>query len=199
MVHLEFSNDPCNEGDGHRGKTPDDKVTVFSFKVVVNKTDRSGNALKGARFTLQMQDGETWKDVYTDIGDGKTTEFTFTGLDSGTYKLIESTVPDGYNKAEDIIFEVRPTFDKRSDNPMLTALAVFQDGNDISNGEGAEFSVDVLDGTITTSVVNTTGIQMPGTGGSGVYVIYAGGAILLAGGAALALTKAKKGKDSSIA
>lgn len=199
VVHLEFSNDPYNDGEGHRGTTPEDKVTVFSFKVVVNKTDKAGNALKGAKFTLQIQDGEAWKDVYTDIGDGGTTEFTFTGLDSGTYKLIESTVPDGYNKADDIIFEVRPTFDKTSDNPMVTALAVFREGEDISNGEGAEFSVDVPDGTITTSVVNTTGVQMPGTGGSGVYLIYAGGAILLAGGAALAVTKAKKEKNSAAA
>lgn len=189
-VHLEFSNDPYGDG---KGETPKDKVTVFSFKVVVDKTDKDGKPLAGAKFTLQMQQPDgSFKDLYVDVGDGEATEFVFNGLDSGIYKLIESQVPDGYNKADDIIFEVKSTYDKESDNPELTGLVVLQDGKDVSTGEGAKFSVTLVEGTIDTAIVNTTGVQMPGTGGAGVYLIYAGGAVLLAGGAALAVSKKKQ-------
>ena len=127
------------------------------------------------------------------------TKFTFTGLDSGKYKLVETKVPAGYNKADDVEFEIVSTMDgddEESAEPSLTNLEVKDmDGNVIS-GEGKTFIVNVSEGSASTTVVNTTGIRLPSTGGMGTYVIYGGGAALVAGGIALAVIKKKKDSDA---
>ena len=51
-AHLEFSNNPNGEGTG---KTTDDKVYDWTFKMGVNKVDKSGNALTGAKFVLSKK------------------------------------------------------------------------------------------------------------------------------------------------
>ena len=58
-VKLIYSNNPNYTGSGETsptGETPKDKVIVFTYKVVVNKVDQSGNALAGAGFTLYKKD-----------------------------------------------------------------------------------------------------------------------------------------------
>ncbi len=51
-VTLEFSNNPNSEGDGDHGTTPKDTVIVFTYKVIINKTDADNKPLKGAAFEL---------------------------------------------------------------------------------------------------------------------------------------------------
>ena len=38
-MYMEFSNNPNNEQGGDKGQTPEDKVIVFTYKVVINKID----------------------------------------------------------------------------------------------------------------------------------------------------------------
>ena len=157
-VYLEFSNNPYEEGTG---KTEKDKVIVFTYKLVVNKTDSHDNPLKGAGFTLSKKNLDG---TYTVIGEELTgedmTTFTWTGLDDGDYKLEETTIPEGYNKMADIVFSISATHDETSDDPKLKSL----DGGLMGIG-------DVSTGTITKAIVNNTGTVLPETGAEGTFLL----------------------------
>ena len=65
-MYLEYSNNPNAGGEGDTDKTPKDKVIVFTYKVVANKTD-GNTALTGAAFEL-------FKKVVTVDATGQTSE-----------------------------------------------------------------------------------------------------------------------------
>ena len=181
-VHLEFSNNPNKGGEGETGKTPEDKVIVFTFKAVANKTDEKGNALKGAGFTLYKADGTKIKEIAA----GDATTFEFKGLDSGKYKLVETTVPDGYTKASDIEFTIKATYETLSDDPKLVKL-------DVDPADA--FNVDSQAGSVTTTVVNKSGHELPKTGGAGVIALYVVGLALIAAAiVAIVIRRRNEGK-----
>ena len=171
-VDLEFSNNPNAGGEGDKGKTPEDKVIVFTYKVVVNKVNPENQPLAGAEFTLSkiMQDGT--KRAVAVVKNQAGTSFEFKGLDDGNYILEETVVPAGYNGISPITFKVTADHQIESDNPTLTSL----------NGEKVTgeitFTADKTAGTLTTSVVNKTGAVLPETGGIGTTLFYVFGAIL---------------------
>ena len=177
-VYLEFSNDPYSESTG---KTETDKVTVFTYQIVINKTDAQGTALKGAGFTLSKKNVDG---TYVAIGGERKgddmTTFTWTGLDDGDYLLVESTVPSGYNKMTDLYFSVSATHSETDGNPQLLTL----DGGLLGTGE-------VATGAIEKNIVNNTGTVLPETGARGTLMLIGGGA-LLAGVAAVFMVTRKK-------
>ena len=177
-VYLEFSNDPYGEGTG---KTEIDKVTVYTYKMVVNKTDSHGHALEGAGFTLYKKNlaGEYIALGAELKGDAMTT-FTWTGLDDGDYKLVESTVPEGYNKMADILFSISAEHSEVAGQPTLTLL----DGGLM--GEG-----DVATGTIEKDIVNNTGTVLPETGAEGTFFLITGGTMLVILAAVFMITRKK--------
>lgn len=180
-VYLEFSNNPYDSGEGKpTGKTPKDKVTVFTFKIVVNKVKGDNNPLAGAGFTLYKFD-KTAND-YKPVGQelkGVTT-FNFERLDAGKYKIVETTVPDGYNKAKDIEFTVTATYDTDSPDPQLTNLVV-----DPADG----FTIQLEAGSVTTNVVNNSGNELPSTGGVGTTLFYVIGGMMMIGAGVLLVAK----------
>lgn len=194
-AHLEYSSNPNAGGEGETSVTPPDKVAAFTFEVIVDKVDKAGKPLTGAEFELQVKKNGEWVKARDVNKNDAGTQFTFTGLDSGEYKLVETKVPNGYNKADDVEFQIVSVMDEESNDPKLTSLKVMQGDKEISTGDDAKFTVVVDAGQATTNVVNTTGIRLPSTGGMGTYVIYGGGAALVAGGIVLAVVKKKK--DSS--
>lgn len=165
-VYLEFSNNPYEEGTG---ETEPDKVIVFTYQLVVNKTDSHGHPLEGAGFTLSKKNVDG---IYTVIGKelkGDTlTTFTWEGLDDGDYKLEETTVPEGYNKMADIVFSVSATHDELSDDPKLTYL----DGDLMGTG-----TVDL--GSIEKDIVNNTGTVLPETGAEGTFMLITASALFV--------------------
>ena len=190
---LEYNNNPYYEGDGKpdkTGETPWDKVVVFTYVLNANKVDGQGNALEGAGFTLYKYDKET--EAYVAVGDEITgvTTFTFNGLDAGKYKLVETTVPAGYNKADDIEFTIEATYDTDKADPKLTGLVVKDaSGNVISEGEELVFGTVVTDGSVNTDIENLTGAELPETGGIGTTMFYVIGAILVVGAAVVMITR----------
>lgn len=187
-VYLEYSNNPNQSGEGGNhptGETPKDTVIVFTYKVVANKvtgnpdynkedeTSKEYIELVGAGFTLYKKDIEAGD--YVQIGNEVTgpemTTFEWKGLDDGEYKLVETTVPAGYNKIADIIFTVTAEHDVTSDDPKLTALS----GNGTSGEVSVTFAPDVEAGSLSTKVVNEKGALLPSTGGMGTTLFYVAG------------------------
>ena len=172
-VYLEFSNNPYDEGTG---ETEEDKVIVFTYEVVIDKVDADGNALAGAEFELSKWDGAAWVALTVEVTDGTT--FTWTGLDDGKYKLVETVVPAGYNGMDPIEFEITAEHDEEADEPALTKL----------EGVG---TVVLEDGTLTEAIVNRTGTVLPSTGAKGTVMLIGCSALLVMFAAVFMVTRKK--------
>lgn len=185
-MHIEFSNNPNGEGTG---QTPDDTNIVFTYKVVVNKVDEDKKPLAGAQFTLQKKQANgSWEDIGSATVSENQATFTFSGLDDGDYKLIETVTPDGYNDIADIEFTITAEHDILSNDPRLTSLT-----GDTTTGE-ITFTPNTSNGSLTTDVENKSGAELPETGGMGTTIFYVLGAILVLGAGVLLI--ARKRTDS---
>ena len=186
-VYLDFSNNPNNGGEGDRGKTPEDKVIVFTYKLTVNKVDKENKPLTGAEFSLFKK--VNGKDELVEVKkilstNAEGTKFEVTGLDDGTYVLRETKTPDGYNSIEDQTFTISAKHDENSDDPKLTELT-----GDVASGSIIDLGVMLEKGELSTDVVNNKGSVLPSTGGAGRVAIYVIGAILVLGGGIVLVTK----------
>lgn len=181
---LEFSNNPNVGGEGNTGKTPTDKVIVFTYQLDINKTFNGGTPDDNdlPEFTLYKFDSAT-NDYTTNVGkvditktaDDKYTA-SFKRVDDGKYKLVETKTPAGFNTAADTTFEITADHDVESDNPQLTVLKINTTaGNTIT-------------GTVTADVVNQKGSNLPSTGGMGTVLLYVAGiAVFVLAGATLVM------------
>lgn len=197
-VYLQFSNNKYGEGTG---KTEEHKVTVFTFKLEVTKygkTDSDKEALNGAGFTLYKATKVNPADLdYAKVGDEvqhtNGNVFDFTGLDSGYYKIVETTTPKGYNTIDPITFTVTATYNSADEPGTLTDLTV----TDVKVGgvAPAEQTFTVNRGTgeagtaqIKTDVVDIPGSKLPSTGGMGTVLLYVAGiAVFVLAGATLVM------------
>ncbi len=166
-VFLEFSNNPYDTTS--TGKTGEDKVTVFTYQLIINKTDSHGHALKGAGFTLYKKDvNGDYNIIGTELKGADMTTFNWMGIDDGDYKLVESTVPEGYNKMSDIVFSISAVHSENAGEPTLISL------------DGGVMGTGVVDtGAITKDIVNNTGTILPETGAMGTMWLIFGGAMLV--------------------
>ena len=190
-VKLEFSNNPNKGGEGDRGETPEDKVIVFTYKLIVNKFEMVGEEKKprtGAEFSLfKKVDGKDELVEVKKIVNAEGTEFRFEGLDDGTYVLRETKAPFGYNIIEkDQTFTISAEHEENNDDlPKLIALT----GNPASGSIIKNFGVTLERGELSTDVENKKGAVLPSTGGAGRVAIYVIGAILVLGGGIVLVTK----------
>ena len=110
---------------------------------------------------------------------------TFSGLGAGTYKIEETVVPAGYNKADDIEFTISFAIDKTDPtNPV---------GEFSSNNAAV-----VLDGTnnvFKTTIINRQGTELPSTGGIGTTIFYVVGSILVVAAGVLLITKKRMSRE----
>lgn len=192
---LEFSNNPNDEQGGDTGTTPKDTVVVFTYKTHIDKVDNQDRPLAGAAFQLEkfVADNEgaetnndvkgNWIFVTAIEADIEKTAFEFRGLDDGTYRLTEITTPDGYNTIAPIIFNITATHDTNSDTPEVTVL----NGTDIN--EEITFTSNLGEGSLTTKVINQSGLELPETGGIGTAIFYVLGCILVIGAGVLLIAK----------
>lgn len=200
-AYLEFSNNPNNGGEG-TNNTPEDKVIVFTYKFVVDKSFTGADAPAAddmPEFTLYkyLPTGTDGALVATQIGDpvkvtGNATDgfkAEFPRLDDGKYMVSETKVPQGFNKAPDTYFEISATHSE-GDNPALSTLKVtfYTDATFATTaGDPADGVIDT--GTVTVDIENKTGSELPSTGGMGTTMLYvAGAAIVLIAGIGLAVT-----------
>ena len=121
-----------------------------------------------------------WVPVTDELTGEHMTTFTWSGLDDGDYKLVETKTPAGYNTIDPIEFTITAEHETESDDPKLTKL----EGGNLVTGE---FKAT---GVITTDVVNNAGATLPETGGIGTTIFYAVGGVLVL--AAIVLLVSKK-------
>lgn len=172
---LVYSNDPTNSKN-HGELT--DKEKVYSSKIVIDKYDANvadkSKKLEGAKFVLKNSDGKfykfdtsankvVWVDTRKDADVFVTTvngEAEVRGLKNGTYYLIETEAPAGYNL-------------------LSETIEVVVAGSD----------TDTTKLTYKVEVGNSTGSLLPGTGGIGTQIFYIAGAALLLGAVVVLLVK----------
>ena len=188
--HVTYTNNPNDEQFGEGGKTPDDVVIVFTYKTIVNKVTKNPNydpkvegseayiPLKGAGFTLYKKNASGTEAVGAELKGKDMTTFTWSGLDDGDYKLVETTTPSGYNTIPDIEFTITATHDESSDNPTLISLS-----------GGDKFTGVISTGVVSANIENQSGAQLPSTGGIGTTIFYVLGSVLVIGAAVLLITK----------
>lgn len=186
-VSLEYSNNPNVGGEGETGKTPEDTVIVFTYQLDVNKTfNGTVNDNDLPEFTLYKKVGtsdgytkEVAKVKVVKNSDGKYVA-SFPRVDDGLYKLVETKVPDGFNKADDTYLEIKATHDETAESPALKNLTI--------TVKNVETEGDTATGTVATSVVNKKGSNLPSTGGMGTVLLYVAGiAVFVLAGATLVM------------
>ena len=174
-AYLEYSNNPYGNGTG---TTVVDKVIVFTYQLTINKVDEQGNPLKGAGFTLYKKgtDGN-FAPIGEQLVGGDMTTFQWEGLDDGEYKLVETTVPNGYNKLEDIEFTITAEHNEESDDPQLISLT-------------STFG-NVDDGIISDDIENKTGTVLPETGAQGTMMLLTFSTMIIMATAVFMITRKK--------
>ncbi len=213
-VYLEYSNNPNDDGEG-LGRTPEDKVIVFTYEVDTKKVDSADNetTLKDAEFKLlnanktlvaTVDENDriaSWDEIETDaegnITNGSTLVsdenglFKAIGLDDGTYYLRETKAPTGYNLLlEDVEVVVDATTANSQDwdgTPSSALITIDVTANEIP-GTALE---DLAGGQIT--IANGQGTILPSTGGRGTVLFYViGGVLIIAAVAFFAVKRRSK-------
>lgn len=191
-VYLTYSNNPRDESGA--GKTPEDTVIVFTYKIEATKVDGETNkALEGVTFRIYKMSDD--KKLYAQVANGKLSgwgatadndcvltsgkdgKFSLAGLDDGTYFIEEITPLPGYNSIAPVKIQVNGN----------------TKNGQTGNGETSEltdvtFTVgETTDNAIT--IVNNAGTTLPSTGGMGTTVFYVVGGGLMAVAVVLLVTK----------
>lgn len=223
-VYLTFSNNPNAGGEGNLGRTPEDKVVVFTFKLdLVKKNAQSvdgvHNTLSGAKFKLSRKSDGRWlhyhydekneKNVVIWINDetqasevtsGEDGSFSFTGLDGGHYLLHETQAPTGFHRlVQPIEFNIVPTLEYTQDYDGVASNAISKLvlGLIGTFQDVAEAGSDgnVSTGVVTMNVFNSNTGALPVTGGIGTTIFYVVGSILAIGAAILLIVKKRMGNE----
>ena len=204
-VYLEYSNKPdqSGSGDNNTGKTPEDKVIVFTYQLNTTKVDGQVKTkkLENAEFKLKNAAGKWalvtggkvsgWADVEQDgttlKSDGNGL-FTVAGLDDGVYYLKETKAPAGYNvlpnNVELTIQATTANNQKWNNFTPSDALTRLQITANNTTNDG-----DKNSGIVNLQVENNKGSQLPETGGIGTTIFYVVGVVLMLGAGVLLITK----------
>ena len=186
---LKYSNNPADK-DSYDESTV--TVDVFSFNIVINKyaTGNENTKLEGAKFVLKNNEGKyykydaatkavTWvddKSAATEVSTDANRAARFDGLQAGTYKLEETAAPAGYNQlTKDIII----VLDKTGSATINGAASTLEDARSLTAG-----------------VANSTGTVLPETGGTGIMIFVALGALAVICAGVFLVTNKRMSKES---
>lgn len=161
---------------------PGNTVYVYTYGVNVMKKNENGTALSGAKFSIyktssNAQNNQSAIGSGTSDSNGKVTFLNSAGeevkLQSGTYYIVETQAPSGYNVYGKVI--------------PVTITATYRSA--ISNGTWVQNAP--TNGTASVTVTDTK-LIVPQTGGYVMYLYIAGAASLVLGGVMLFIIKRSK-------
>ena len=199
---LTWSHNPNNTSDEQT--IPGDEVNVYSYKFNILKTAKDMTTkLRGAKFTIKAGDSYlgyengAWKTlpaapkdtqagaeagVFATKADGV---IDFNGLDAGTYEIEEIVPPNGYTALSlpKFNFTVSATVNANNPKGQKTIIAVsYAKG---TNDNDSRVSVE----NSTIKIWNAKNLtELPLTGDLGIKVFITVGVLLMAAGAAFALS-----------
>lgn len=188
-------------------------------------SDKSGNYLKidettGAHTWVTVDTEATdfdWANVTTvsKFTSTKNEEIKIPGLDDGTYTLTEIATPSGYNAIQPLTLVISAATDNKQNADAigpnvdgagrtgaeltgitLTNGAATGEGSTANPYDSATTDEELTAGNVTIEVKNSSGTQLPGTGGIGTTLFYVGGGVLVAGAGVLLITKKRAKKDA---
>ena len=187
-AELKYSNNPADKNSFDKSSV---EVEVFSFNIVINKyaTGNENTKLAGAKFVLKNNEGKYYKcDAATKAvswvaGKADATEVStdangaarFDGLQAGTYSLEETVAPAGYNQ-------------------LTKDITIVLDKNGSATIDGAA-SAPGADHSLTTGVANSTGTVLPETGGTGIVIFVALGALAVICSGVFLVTNKRMSKE----
>lgn len=197
---LTWSHNPNNISDEQI--IPGNEVNVYSYKFNIVKTAKDMTTkLSGAKFTIKAgssylgYENGAWKTLTTtptkdtqggaEVGVFATDDgvINFNGLDAGTYEIEEIVPPNGYTAVSLPKFTFTVSATVKSDDPegqkTITAVSYAKDDTDPR--------VSVENSTI--KIWNAKNLtELPLTGDLGIKVFITVGVLLMAAGAAFALS-----------
>lgn len=187
-AYLDYSNNPY---DVTKLQTQQSLNTIYTYGAEITKTDKTtGTALTGAHFTLSDGNNELYfvnvsgkyyqanssdTGATNDLAVDANGKLFLYGLDEGTYTLKETKAPDGYNIS--------------TTTSTITIADTDLDGA-IENGEGDD--TDGATGVFTLNFPNSSGFQLPVTGGIGTTIFATCGVLFVGLGVILLITVVKK-------
>lgn len=196
-VKLIYSNNPMSEG---KGESVPDTVRDYTYALKIIKQDAAPEATKldGVKFTIRATDPDDAGSMNKYVNSNgvlvdKSYEFTTAnggeiyvkGLDAGTYTVheVEDSNP-GYNTLDDFTFTIKPEGLNKDEGVALdekTAVNTLK--VTVEKPDSATMvTPSVDDGTVTLTVKNKKGSNLPLTGLNGVtFTWIAGGAVLCIG------------------
>ena len=145
-------------------------VASYTNEAVISldlkKTDTDNHSLTGAKFKLEMKDGDIWKSLENDIEvKNDTSEIELNNLKAGIYKLTETTAPKGYSLlGSSICFKV------------ATGSVTLVDENGAPAQKSNMWS---LENKVLT-IKNAKLYSLPESGGPGIYGFTISGVAILA-------------------
>lgn len=168
----------------------DGKVEVISTSTEKLDTIEVTNPLAGAIFTLT---NTTTGKTYTGTSDGEGYLSGFTGLDAGTYTLVETQAPAGYvaDPTEHTVV-ISATY---NDNGTLASYTIEIDGKATSTYEatydqdGGPTITEIEGDQQTLTIENKKIPFLPSTGGVGTQIFYIVGTVLVLGAGILLVTR----------
>lgn len=199
---LTWSHNPNNTSDEQT--IPGDEVNVYSYKFNILKTAKDMTTkLRGAKFTIKAGDSYlgyengAWKTlpaapkdtqagaeagVFATKADGV---IDFNGLDAGTYEIEEIVPPNGYTALSLPKFNFTVSATVNANNPggqkTIIAVSYAKGTNDNDSRVSVEKSTIKI-----WNAMNLT--ELPMTGDLGIKVFITVGVLLMAAGAAFALS-----------
>lgn len=217
-AYLEYSNNP-NDTTG-KGQTEKSKVYDWTFKMEINKVDKNGNELTGAKFVLSKDSTLKVKDMQCDENGNPTATANLIGLvkvSDGIYRIATdkdaaesivyamdagSSVIKGLDDSTDYyLYETKaPAGYNLLDKPVQFKISAdySEDGSALkADNPTVKVGEAEASATLKTNVVNNEGSVLPGTGGIGTTVFYIVGSALLVGAAIVLITKKRMKKNEN--